>query len=315
MTDRRTLIKIAHWYYERGMTQQQIATKLQFSRQRVNKIVNSLVDDGVVTIKINGIDQQFFRLENLLEDHFSLKQVIIADTDQAELPCLQIVGQKAAEFLDDYITDKKTIGISWGMTLGETVKQMRANPKPGCSVVQLVGGMNTSNYMVRPDEITRMLAQKLDCPYKNLYAPAILNSNIAREIIAKEESVQEVFESMQKCDIAIMGVGELEPESTTVVQGYINAEYLDMLRSRNYVGDVCFNHYKLNGEWEQGENNRLVIGVDLETLRQIPTVIAIGAGKHKVSALIGALNTGCLDILITDSATARAIAEKTGISY
>ena len=37
-------IKIAYWYYTLGMTQDEIAKRLSFTRQRVNQIINSLVD-------------------------------------------------------------------------------------------------------------------------------------------------------------------------------------------------------------------------------------------------------------------------------
>lgn len=313
MTDRRTKIKIAHWYYELGLTQEQIAKKLQVSRQRVNKIVNSLVDTGIVTIKINGLDQQYLRLENILEERFSLQQAIIADSDQTEAPLLHVLGKKAAEFLDDYIQDRKTIGISWGMTLGETIFNLRAAHKPGCNVVQLVGGLNTANHMIRPDEITRLLARKLDCDYHNLYAPAILASDIAREIITKEESVQEVFSMMNCCDIAIMGIGELCNNATTVSQGYLSDEDLTMLKETGYVGDICFNHFKLDGCWEDCDQSRTVMGIGFETLKKIPCVVAIAGGENKVNAIIGALSTGCVDVLVTDSVTARAVAVKLGI--
>jgi len=37
-------IKIAYWYYTLGMTQDEIAKRLSFTRQKVNQIINSLMD-------------------------------------------------------------------------------------------------------------------------------------------------------------------------------------------------------------------------------------------------------------------------------
>ena len=42
-------IKIAYWYYTLGMTQDEIAKRLSFTRQKVNQIINSLMDLGIVT--------------------------------------------------------------------------------------------------------------------------------------------------------------------------------------------------------------------------------------------------------------------------
>ena len=309
MVDRRTQIKIAHWYYEKGFTQAQIADKLQISRQRVNKIVNSLVEEGIVTIKINGLDQQYVELENTIENHFNLKQVVIADCDQPGTNTLHAMGAKAAEFLDDYIQDKTTIGISWGLTLGEAISNMRQTRKPNCQVVQLVGGLHSSNHMVRPDEITRMLARKLRCDYHNLYAPAFLDSDISHELITQEESVHRVFELMESCDMAIVGIGELSTRATVVEQGYLSQEELTALREFGCVGDICFNHFTLDWRLKALEV-RSTIGVGYNTLKRIPNVIAICGGLNKVDAIMGALNTGCIDILITDSCAARALAAR-----
>lgn len=309
--DRRTCIRIAHWYYELGLTQEQIGKRLQIPRQRINKIVNSLVADGIVTIKINGLDQDFLRLESAIEERFGIQQAVVADYEHSETPLLDILGGKAAEFLDDFIKDRNTIGISWGSTVGETVSSMRSANKTGCHIVQLVGGMNTNTNgrMNKPDEITRMLAGKLNCSYQNLYAPAMFNNDMTRAMIIKEESVRSVLETMRRCDIVVMGIGELSGEATTVQNGYITSAQYMALREGGYVGDFCFNHFDINGRFEDGEFSRLTLGIRHETLKAVPHVIAVAGGLHKRDAIVGALKTGCIDILITDSVTARSMLE------
>ncbi len=54
MEDRSLYIKIAHWYYTLGLTQDEIAKRLGTTRQRVNRIINSLLALGIVTITVNG---------------------------------------------------------------------------------------------------------------------------------------------------------------------------------------------------------------------------------------------------------------------
>ena len=55
-------IKIAYWYYTLGMTQDEIAKRLSFTRQKVNQIINSLVDLDVVTINIHGYERDNIEL-------------------------------------------------------------------------------------------------------------------------------------------------------------------------------------------------------------------------------------------------------------
>jgi DNA-binding transcriptional regulator LsrR (DeoR family) len=306
LIDKKTLIKIACWYYQDGMTQEEIANKLHMSRQRVNKLVNSLIEEGIVSITINGLENEDVALENLIERKFSLKQVIIADTEHSDVPILNVLGKKAGEFLDNYIQDGDKIGVSWGMTLGETIQYMRPSQKTNCYVVQLVGGIDTSNHSIKPDEITRMLALKLACDYSILYAPATMNRELVKEM-AKEDFYIKAFERINECNITIMGIGELSEKSTIVTEGYLSKEDFKMLFDSGYVGDICFNHYKMDGDFGSVRLQNRVVGVDIDTLRKIPTVIAIAGGKWKTDAVYGALKTGCIDILIIDTSIAEGL--------
>jgi DNA-binding transcriptional regulator LsrR (DeoR family) len=306
---KRKLIKIAYSYYKAGMTQEQIANKYNMSRQHVNKLVKSLIEEGIVSININGIENENIALENLLEQHFSLKQVLVADTDESDLPMLSVLGNKAGEFLDDFIQNGDSIGVSWGLTLGETVQSIRPSHKAKCSVVQLVGGVNTSNNSIQPDEITRMLASKLGCDYSILYAPATLNSELVKEI-AKEDFYKKTFERINDCDIAIMGVGELHEKSTIVTEGYLSKEDLEILLHSGHVGDICFNHYDIGGDFGTVQLKNRVMGADISMLKKIPTVVAVAGGQSKAVAVYGALKTGCIDVLVIDSSIARELEKK-----
>lgn len=310
--DHRTRVRIAHWYYEVGLTQEEIGKRLQIPRQRINQIVKKLVSDGIVSIRINGLDQDFIRLESAIEERFEIRQAIVADYDQSEAPLVHVLGSKAAEYLDDFIKDGNTIGISWGQTMGGTVNALRDTYKTDCSVIQLVGGMNISgnNTMIKPDEITRILAGKLHCSYQNLYAPAMFDSKITKEFIMREDSVLRVLEAMKRCDIAIMGIGEIHEDATVVQNGYISADQLEILRAAGYVGDICFNRFDVSGHWESGELSSLTLSVDPETLQNIPHVVAVAGGVQKRDAIVGALRTGCVDVLIIDSVTARSLLDE-----
>ena len=76
-------IKIAYWYYTLGMTQDEIAKRLSFTRQKVNQIIKSLVDLDVVTINIHGYERDNIELEGKIEERFGLKEAIVA-TDYGE---------------------------------------------------------------------------------------------------------------------------------------------------------------------------------------------------------------------------------------
>jgi DNA-binding transcriptional regulator LsrR (DeoR family) len=136
-----------------------------------------------------------------------------------------------------------------------------------------------------------------------------MNSKLAKEMV-KEDFYKEAFEQIKECNIAIMGIGELSEKSTMVTEGYLSKCDRDMLCQSGYVGDICFNHYKINGEFGTVQLQNRVMGVDMERLQKMPTVIAIAGGEQKADAVFGALNTDCIDILIIDTSIAKELEKK-----
>ncbi|NOK59919.1 MAG: sugar-binding transcriptional regulator [Chloroflexi bacterium AL-W] len=63
---------------------------------------------------------------------------------------------------------------------------------------------------------------------------------------------------------------------------------------------MCAQHYDINGRLLDTDLNKRVIGIGLETLRSIETVVAVAGGQEKVKAILGAIRGKYIDILITD---------------
>ncbi|MBE6831791.1 MAG: winged helix-turn-helix transcriptional regulator [Ruminococcaceae bacterium] len=299
-------LEIAYWYYKLNMTQAEIAKRLNFTRQRVNQIIGSLIDDGIVEIKINGLRENNIEMESAFEKYFKLSRVFIFDVEDAENQ-LDLFGQKAANAFAQLLNDNSIIGVSWGITLGAAVIKMQQRNLSGCKIVQMVGGLNSDTELAKPDEIARTLSKKLSCDYHLLYGPAVVDDPQAREVLMQDKVFAETFDLINRCDIAILGVGELSKSSTIYQQGFLSKERLEQLVAEGYVGDMAMQPFKKDGFWET-ENN--VIGVSLETLRHIPRVAAVACGVNKANAVLGAINTGCLNVLIIDKAIALSIAKE-----
>ena len=109
---RRNLnVKIAYWYHTLGMTQDEIAKRLSFTRQKVNQIVNSLPDLGIVTVNIHGYERDNVELESQLEEQFGLREAIVA-TDNGEKDTASYkLAKVAAQYLDETIQQEDIIGV------------------------------------------------------------------------------------------------------------------------------------------------------------------------------------------------------------
>ena len=72
---------------------------------------------------------------------------------------------------------------------------------------------------------------------------------------------------------------------------------------------MCAQHYDINGQLLDVELNKRVIGIGLESLRSIDTVIAIAGSEEKARAILGAIRGQYIDVLITDDQAATKILE------
>jgi len=300
-------IKIAYWYYTLGLTQEEIGKKVSLSRQKINQIINSLVDLGVVTININGYERDNIEYECQLEEMFGLKSAVIAsDYGETETAFFKVTNV-AAQYLERQIQYGDIIGVSWGHTLAETIKNMTFQKRSTCQVIQLMGAQNMEQPVSRADEIARELANKLECPSHMLYAPVVVEHEKTKEMLMREKSIRLSYELMEKCSLAVFSIGELTEDSTMCTSGYLSKEEVKKLNSEGFVADMSMNPIRLDGTWENCYLENRILSANMECIRDIPNAVVVASGAKKVQALLAALRTGCVDTLITDETTAKQI--------
>jgi DNA-binding transcriptional regulator LsrR (DeoR family) len=174
----------------------------------------------------------------------------------------------------------------------------------------MVGGLNSDRVLTKSDEIARLLAERLQCNYHLLYAPAIVENEETRRIIMQDQTFATMLERINSCEIALLGVGELKDTATIYQQGYISKEQLDAMTGSGCVGDLAMQPFDKEGNWHNFLN---VIGVETETLKRIPNVTALACGAKKAEAVMGALATGCINNLLVDRLIADQMVARMGL--
>ena len=303
-------IKIAYWYYTLGMTQDEIAKRLSFTRQKVNQIINSLPDLEIVSINIHGYEKDNVELECRLEERFGLKQAIVASDYGDSNTAIYKVTNVAAQYLDESIQQGNIIGVSWGRTLAMVADQMSYKKRSECRVVQLMGAQNIEQMVEKSDEIVRGIANKLDCPSYMLYAPVVVEHAETKQWLLKERSIKASYELMRKCDIAILGVGELTEDATMCTRGHITKTDVKILREQGFIGDVAMNPVRKDGSFDNCPLSDRLLNADMECLKAAKNTIVVAFGEKKVEAIQAVLCSGCMDTLIIDETTARLVMDR-----
>lgn len=303
-------VKIAYWYYTLGMTQDEIAKRLSFTRQKVNQIISSLPDLDVVSINIHGYERDNVELECRMEQRFDLRQVIVASDYGDSSTAIYKVTNVAAQYMDENIQQGNVIGVSWGNTLAMLVDQMSYKTRNECRVVQLMGAQNIERRVEKADEIVRGLANKLNCPSYMLYAPVVVEHAETKKWLLKERSIKASYELMRNCDIAILGVGELSEDSTMCASGHITVSDVRTLRGKGFVGDIAMNPVRKDGTWNDCPLTERLLNADMECLKEIKNTVLVASGEKKVEAIQAVLCSRCIDTLIIDETTAQQVMDR-----
>ncbi|WP_299090934.1 sugar-binding transcriptional regulator [uncultured Metabacillus sp.] len=310
--ERRQLVKTASLYYIEGLTQEQIAKRVGVSRPVISKHLQKAKEYGIVEVFIKDESLHTVELENKLETRFNLKDAVVVPNTSSKELSKKAVGQAAANYVSKNLKRVKKIGISWGTTLAEFVKEYPFERREHMKIVPLVGGMGSQHVEIHANQLAYELAKKMNAACSYLYVPAFIESGELKERLVDMTDVKYVLEEGKNVDMAIVGIGNPYHDSILEKIGYLTAKELEEFKKVETVGDISSRFVDINGRLINHPINDKVIGITLEELKEIDDVIAVAEGLNKVESILGALNSHCLDVLIIDESTAAALLERVG---
>ncbi|MFB0710740.1 sugar-binding transcriptional regulator [Buttiauxella noackiae] len=305
--EQRLLVKIATLYFVEGMKQSEIAGLLHLSQSFVSRAITRCQKEGVVKISVIQPANIFLSLEQALEKKYGIRQAIVVDVDESA-PNAQIkhaIGSAAAHYVETRLRPNDLVGISsWSSTIRAMVDELHPQSIKARGVIQLLGGVGP-NGNVQATILTQNLAAQLDCPAWLLPSQSIEHSVEERAKLVASDDVAEVVKKFAEVDVAILGIGELEPSQLLKNSGnYYGEAMLKTLAERGAVGDICLHYFNAQGEPVLSKEEDPVIGMELSQVRDCPHVVALAGGSDKANAIRGALHGGYIDVLITDYPTA-----------
>ena len=235
----RTIIKVCQLYYENNLSQKEISAQLGISRPQISRLLNHAKTNNIVSIKINNPYVDETRLERLLAEKYNLNDVLVLNTNGAsESGRLEEFGRLAATFLDNYIMDNSRVGVMSGQTISKVVWAMKCFERRNLEFVPLVGGIGSANGNYHANVIAQRFAECSGGSCYILNAPAIVQSEKSRNLLVNEPEIAAVLEKGNSCDVAIVGIGQINMQSTTAQAGTLS---IDELRSQKTgaVASVC----------------------------------------------------------------------------
>ena len=311
------LAEVASLYYEENYNQEQIAKMIGVSRSGVSRLLTRSRELGLVDIHVHQPLRTSVALRDELVNQFSLKDAQVLQSASSSETVLSHVGALAARYLDRRIQENTsptndgthTMGISWGTSMLEMLKALRPRRRLPLNIIQLMGSIGTSSLPEGDGpEIARQLANAYGGHCYYLHAPLLVATPLVRDGLLQERNLHLSFEMMEQMDIAVVGIGGARSEGSGLFRaGYLDENELQIIRSKGAVGDICGWYFDIDGHICDTEMLNRTIAVPFETLRKVPLVIAVAAGIAKTEAVLGALHTGIIKVLITDEPCARSV--------
>lgn len=301
------LSQVAVLHHVRGLSQQEIATRLGFSKMTVSRMLQRARDQNIVETRVKLPFETDSTWSERLRKEFGLERCTVIRTDEEDPRRLsRALGEVCAFDLNTGVSDPSIIGVGVGRTMGAVVEAIHPMRTTDVHIVQLMGGhMDVS--AENPLNIVQELCAKLGATGSYIAVSAFVESAEVRRGLFDESMIgRKIKHLWQECSKAIFGVGSVS--GSIIVSMYEDARDAQAdLVARGAVGDILGHYFDEDGNFVPTPLDERLVSIPIETLRRVPERCAVAGGTHRVAALRGALKTGVINHLLTDLVTAKSL--------
>lgn len=305
-TNRLDMItNIATMYYEENKTQTYIANSLGLSRPTVAQMLQEARDIGIVKISVVKKTNSSKDLSETIKEKYRLKNIFVAPQD-ATNPKYEI-GVICADYIENKKNENLKIGIGFGSTVHEFIKNANYLNTNFDIITPLIGGVDLKNEALHSNYMCFQLANKYSCGVSFFYAPVMADTIEQKEAFIKSSLVQSSLEKAKCVDVAIFGVGNPLIDSAFQRLYYISEDDAQVLKDKNVVGDIASTFFNNKAESVNTPASNKFIGLTLSDLEKINDVVVLASGSHKKFAINALLNKKIINTLIIDYELAEAL--------
>jgi len=295
----------AGWlYYVAGNNQEEIARKLNVSRQTAQRLVSLSVSEGLIKVRLDHPIGRCMELAEKLRQRFALDLVEVVPSDPDSSSTVIGVAQAAAAEIERRLRSPSPIvmAIGTGRTLKAAIEQLSPMEASQHKIVSLTGNIapdgSASYYNVIFNMADTVKARMFPMPL-----PVIASSSEEREMLLRQPMVKETLALAARADITFIGIGDLGPDAPLYLDGFITEPELKALQKAGAVGEIVGWAFDAQGRMVEGLTNDRVASAPMPS-REQSLVVALAMGEKKLPGVVAALNRRLVNGLMTDERTA-----------
>lgn len=303
--------EVATRYYIDGFTQEAIARQINRSIATVSRLLAQAHANQFVEVQVHSSPPVATALQAELVRQFDLRVARVARVSSSEPHRLPPeVSALAARHVSTLLCDGMILSVAAGTSTREVVSAMPAAQFRDVHVVQGIGSLGSQLPSFDNPLVTRMLAERIGATAHLLPAPMIVENRSVRDALATDPHFRGALERCSRLDIAVIGIGTVDPARSIICRaGYLEPWAMERIRAAGAVGDFIAEFFDLDGRFLETEITARVVGMRRGDLVNARHVVAVASGAAKSEAILGALRTGLIDVLVTDDDTARRVLE------
>ncbi|MGV0313996.1 transcriptional regulator LsrR [Enterobacter cloacae] len=301
LAEEELVARVAWCYYHDGLTQNDIGERLGLPRLKISRLLEKGRQSGVIRVQINSRYEGCLALETELQQRFGLKLVRVLPA--LNTPPMNVrLGIGAAQSLMGVLEPGQLLAVGFGETTMSSLQHLSGFiSSQQIRLVTLSGGVGCCNRIGQLDAA---------CSVSMIPAPLRVSSAEVAGILKRETSVRDVILAATAADVAVVGIGSVNQrrDATILRSGYISEGEQLMYARKGAVGDILGYFLTAEGECvEELEIHKELLGVTLDELAQLPTIVGVAGGVEKADAIYAALKGRRINGLVTEETTARAV--------
>ena len=262
--------------------------------------------EGLVKIRIDARSARQAGLERGLVTAYGLSEAVVVPAARDPASVSTLVGYAAGSWLSDKLADNMSLAVGWGQTLHQALRGIQPRQIEAMSVVSLLGGL-THSRSINPSAVARRVADMFGADCFQLTAPVFVSNAELRDALWCEPTLCDLLARARAADVALVSVGDLQPDSTLFREGLLPQSDLASLRKAGAVGDLVCHFIDAEGRLVDHPVNRRIMAVSPADLRDIGLVAIAAGGANKEHAIRAALRASDAKVLITDEGAAEAL--------
>ncbi len=299
---------IAYDFYTNKLNIEDISQKYELSRYKVTKAIEQAQAKHIVTIKVRRGVKRNIALEEQFKSMFGLKEAFILRKLETKTEDETVMVSFAAQVLQNYILARHNIGLTWGTSSLDIVKNFQAEEAHQLTFVQLLGVPLETKH--RKDPLAETVAKKFDSNYRILPVPLYVVNPKVKLLLEQEPFYQFLTSYYHKLDLLFTGIGTMQSveEDEFTREKYEQTVFKGL--NREQVAGLIFGRpYDIKGRI-YNQVDQYILGIEQAELRKVPVRFVIEKNRFKARALLGALRTGYITHLVTNEGIALRIMQQ-----